>query len=372
MRLEMERPKDAIELIYSCILDDDAFSAMLCAVAAEFGCHSAVLFYRDQHRPSADVQVAFGPFEDPEVQARYLRDFASLDPAPAAMARISLGEVASTDALFAATVDLYRPFLDGFYHPLGLAGALGGPVVDRQGRIGLIAVHRGPGRPPFDEADCAAMKRLMPHVMRMLELRHTFFDMGSRLDLAGRALDPIAQAVMTFGKDGRLVHANRSARQVLARGDGLGLDRSGRLTAADRAGDALLAEAFGRSAAPTPSILRIPRSDGAAPYLVRVWRQDGSGAPGGAATTVLYISDPARRDPASPADLSQTLGLTASGAKLLAALMAGRSLADYAKEAPLSLNTVKSHLRMVFEATGTRRQADLLRLAVSVANDLGL
>ncbi len=369
MRQEMDGSRDAIDVIYSCVLDDGAFPDMLRLIAAEFGCHSAVLFYRDRHRPSADVQVAYGPLDDPEVQVRYLRDFASLDPAPAAMARIGLGDVASTDALFAATADRYRPFLDGFYHPLGLAGALGGPVVDRQGRIGLLAVHRGPARPPFDEADCAALKRLMPHVMRMLELRHSFFDMGSMLKLAGRALDPINQAVMTFGPDGRVVHANRSARLLLARGDGLGLDRSGRLAAAEKAAQALLAEAFAPGGPPMPRILRIARPDGAAPYLVRMWRRD---EPGGAATTVLYISDPARRDPASPTDLSRTLGLTASGAKLLAALMAGNSLADYASEAGLSPNTVKVHLKTLFEATGTHRQADLVRLATSVANDLAL
>ena len=232
----------------------------------------------------------------------------------------------------------------------------------------MIAVHRGPGRPPFDEADCAVLKRLMPHVMRMLELRHAFFDMGSALDLAGRALDPIVQAVMTFGRDGRVVHANRSARLLLARGDGLGLDRSGRLVALDRAANALLAEAFNDGGPSTPRILRITRPGGAAPYLVRMWHRDEPGE----TATVLYLSDPARRDRASPEDLSQTLGLTASGAKLLAALMAGDSLNDYARGAGLSLNTVKFHLKMIFEATGTHRQADLLRLAAGVANDLGL
>ncbi len=372
MREETDEPEDAVGAIYACVLDDGAFSDMLRVIAAAFGCHSAILFYRDRHRPSADFQVAYGPLDDAEVQARYLRDFASLDPAPAAMARIGLGDVASTDALFAATVDRYRPFLDGFYHPLGLAGALGGPVVDRQGRIGMVAVHRGPARPPFDEADCAALKRLMPHVMRMLELRHSFFDMGSMLDLAGRALDPITQAVMTFGPDGRVVHANRSARLLLARGDGLGIDRSGRLVAAEKAAHALLAEAFAPGGAPMPRILRVARPEGAAPYLVRMWRGDDPGAPGPAGTTVLYISDPARRDSTSPADLSRTLGLTPSGAKLLAALMAGDSMADYAREAGLSLNTVKFHLKTLFEATGTHRQADLVRLATSVANGLAL
>jgi DNA-binding CsgD family transcriptional regulator len=61
--------------------------------------------------------------------------------------------------------------------------------------------------------------------------------------------------------------------------------------------------------------------------------------------------------------------LTQAEARLVVALCAGETLAGYAMAAGTSLNTVKTHLKHVFDKTGETRQADLVR---RISTDLAL
>ncbi len=45
---------------------------------------------------------------------------------------------------------------------------------------------------------------------------------------------------------------------------------------------------------------------------------------------------------------------------MAAALLAGKSTEDYAQEAKVTLNTVRSQLKSLFRKTSTRRQAELV------------
>jgi len=42
----------------------------------------------------------------------------------------------------------------------------------------------------------------------------------------------------------------------------------------------------------------------------------------------------------------------------------GKSLPEVSNELKISLNTAKTHLRRIFDKTGTRRQGELIRLAL--------
>jgi DNA-binding CsgD family transcriptional regulator len=61
--------------------------------------------------------------------------------------------------------------------------------------------------------------------------------------------------------------------------------------------------------------------------------------------------------------------LTQAEARLVVALCAGETLAGYAMAVGTSLNTVKTHLKHVFDKTGETRQADLVR---RISTDLAL
>jgi DNA-binding CsgD family transcriptional regulator len=63
--------------------------------------------------------------------------------------------------------------------------------------------------------------------------------------------------------------------------------------------------------------------------------------------------------------LGRAYDLTPAEAKLLSALVSGERLAAYAARHGISVTTAKSHLGALFDKTGERRQADLIRRALS-------
>ena len=63
--------------------------------------------------------------------------------------------------------------------------------------------------------------------------------------------------------------------------------------------------------------------------------------------------------------LAQMFGLAPAEARLVSALIAGQTMADYAGAAGISTNTAKTQMRQVFHKTGFNRQTDVIRAALA-------
>jgi DNA-binding CsgD family transcriptional regulator len=102
-----------------------------------------------------------------------------------------------------------------------------------------------------------------------------------------------------------------------------------------------------------PSLLR--------PLTVVVSPLAASGSPEGAAV-ILFVSDPEVRITPSERLLSSLYGLTAAEAALAARLLEGQEVSEAAQSLRIGLPTARTHLSRILAKTGTRRQAELLRL----------
>lgn len=88
-------------------------------------------------------------------------------------------------------------------------------------------------------------------------------------------------------------------------------------------------------------------------------------APAGAIATsavLLRFTDPASVRPTDTSVLRSHFGFTPAEAALAADVLAGYDLAASAARQGIKPNTARVHLRHIFEKTGTRRQAELMRL----------
>ena len=82
--------------------------------------------------------------------------------------------------------------------------------------------------------------------------------------------------------------------------------------------------------------------------------------PSRAALVVMCDSD---RAPSVPAEImAAVFGLTEAEARVAEAASSGSALGEIAGRLGVSPNTVKTHLRRVYEKTGTKRQAELARV----------
>lgn len=362
--------EELLDAIYAIATDDECFATLLQRLAAQFGCRSAAFVYGDAVSPAADLTLGYGVIGTPAALARYA-DYAPIDPAPAAFAALPIGTAAATDRLFSPAVRKASRFLKEFYHPLGLYEALAGPIARADGKYGVLAVHRGADRPPFSDAEIATFSEIASHVARAVALRGRFFAVAKAADHRGSMLERVATGVLVVDAAGQLLEANRAARIILGRGDGLMLSRAGRVRADDRPADAELRAILAGNRAPGPTIVCVPRADRTIGYALRLTAAGNQGSAVPDSVWVVQIAEDFLPAGDLEQTLAHTLGLTRPSAKLTIALINGETLQSYAQQAGISQNTAKFHLRAAFRVTNTRRQSELIRLAVSMLQGLG-
>jgi DNA-binding CsgD family transcriptional regulator len=83
-----------------------------------------------------------------------------------------------------------------------------------------------------------------------------------------------------------------------------------------------------------------------------------------AGARIVLVVDPDHRRRAPAQWLCEGYGLTPAEARLAVALANGDSLKEIAEATGNRVGTLRTHLKHVFAKTGTRRQAELVRLVL--------
>lgn len=264
-----------------------------------------------------------------------------------------------------------------WHHCLGIGVAIDTDLV------GGIGFHRPRSAQPFEEADRKKAQLLLPHLERALQINHRISRLAHERNVALDVLDGLALGLLFVAVNGHVLFANRIAERLLLGRHALSV-RRGRLQSTEpgrqRDLERLIGEAArtsGGKGLSSGGILSLPRQDGAPlTVLVSPFRSRTMGYGPGMPAAVVMFSDPDARRPVSPRVLMQVYRLTKAEARLLAALLAGQALAEYAGHAGISINTAKSQMRDVFLKTGQARQVDLVRAvmgdpAIRLARDDG-
>ncbi len=248
---------------------------------------------------------------------------------------------------------------------------------DDNGGTGL-AIFRDDRSSPFDHADCDLLGIIIPHLKRALEIHKRFalLDFGQRMAL--EALDRIATGIVLLEEDGVVKFANRLARDIAGSADGFRIVGDSVMFADHGIQTEVIAAARGaiasaRAGRVLPGIaFAIPRPSGAAPYALMVSTLWGSHLRFDLGLlddpiAVLFLSDPERPQEA-PAELLQRLyGLTPAEARVLESLVAGHNLKGVAAALGVAYETVRFHMKSIFDKTDTRRQIDVVKLVLSTS-----
>ncbi len=185
------------------------------------------------------------------------------------------------------------------------------------------------------------------------------------------AIDVLNLGIVFVDGDSRILYANRAAKHLLRDRKGLTV-YNGLLRAETPKGTQALARQLrvALSAGPCGGLaeagaVALPTSSGRSlTVLVFPCRNDltlGSEDP----TAILFISDPAAQPEIDEHYIARLYDLTPAEARLLRALLDGKRLSDYAREAGIALFTVKGYLKQIFSKTGASRQADLVRIVLA-------
>ncbi|MDR2326406.1 MAG: hypothetical protein LBE51_13515 [Acidovorax sp.] len=277
-----------------------------------------------------------------------------VDPARAAVPLLAKGGI-YIDHEFHGLATLrrmpyYRDFLDRF--DIGHYALL--PAGGEANSMHVLSILRESSRLAFGMREQLLMRAVQPHLRHALNLRRQICLGQERDRLLEGALDALNFPLVVCSAQGAIAMAN-AAGQLWIKETDCPLGR----TAVQFQLRGLLAQACGIGVEePAAGSLMMPSGD-VVVVLPFVAKDDaGSGA------LALLAIQGARWRPLAPGAMLRTLfGLTPAEIRLVHHLaLHDEPLTAVAEQWGLSLNTLRTQLKAIFQKTHTRRQSDLLRL----------
>lgn len=271
--------------------------------------------------------------------------------------------------------DFYR----GFLHPRGLLHLLCGVVAQCGRGAHFISAYRAEDQAAFGAREKAELGVLLDHITLSLDSQWRWQEADdlSRALLALTDRDTTPAILVTATAEP--IYRNPAADQLLDRRIGLCLEGA-RLAAASPADRRLLSETIARiakddpaQAACAPAVLTLACPP-PMPSVVAVVRAAGqvfmrqAGVRRGLAM-IAVRGDHAAHDPATCV-FARQFELTAAQAKVNSLVFAGQPLSTIAHSLNLSENTVRSHLKQIFQKTDTHGQMELVHLHARVCQTL--
>ena len=186
-------------------------------------------------------------------------------------------------------------------------------------------------------------------------------------DALADALDHMHVGVIVVSSGASILFTNESARQILGERDGVFVC-NGTLQVEPPPSAARLSLALARVSRMTAcarrqciDVIAVERQRLAVPLQICVTPlSDGTGT----WLAGLFLSDPTRSEP-SIGIFQRLYGLTPAEARLAAALVREGNAGSAAESLGVSVNTARSHIKVLYRKTSTRGQGELMRLLAS-------
>ena len=243
---------------------------------------------------------------------------------------------------------------------------------------GLAGSHIGWGlNDPVDaegwgSSRITRVERLLPHIQQFVRVRQVLAGAGALGASLADLLATTGLGIIQLDGRGRIAATNNRALALLRTCDGL-VDKGGVLGADVPADDAVLQGLLTRALPPfggqgAGGSMMVRRAADPQPLLVHLMP---IGRPEPAVCTwlgaaVVVVVDPARRPRLDPALVAAGLGLTPMESRVAVLLTEGKSLREVAAATGCKETTIRWHLRQIFAKRGIARQAELVRLVLSL------
>ncbi len=274
------------------------------------------------------------------------------------------------DELMSEGAFLRTPLYQNFLKPANIRYLLGLDVMRDDILHVKLSVERTADQPPFSLRERELIDLIAPHLQRAIHLREQHANGAHMRYFFEEAMAKLAIGSLMLDARGRVLSMNAWARQLIEQNEVLVM-RNGRLRAIDSVDGRALNKAIDLALAAHHNNLRCQRGVG-----LRL-----EARPGMALLDVVVnplICDPlleARDTPAvvvylndcrhpgielDPAVLAGMYGLTPCESQLSALLAKGISLDEASMRLKVSINTVKTHLRGIYEKLGTNKQAQIV------------
>ena len=363
--------------VYAAGLDATRWGDVLTRMSGMVGSCAGTIFIHDFNDRSADLDGANGNVAafmgiDDSALASYASYYSGRNVWIEAEDTLPPGSAVTSSMLLPESRLRRTEFYNDWLRPQDFFYSLGSVVVKEQARAVKLSFLRSERDGAYSADELRLMRRLMPHLQTSVTTHRKLHQLKSLAAGALGALDSLRHGVILLDARGRVLHANASAERIAAKTAALRLGGSGGIGAATSGANdklhRLIRQAVltgtGRGLSPGGS-LRLPAVRGGS-LPVFVTPLPARLTPfGRGAAAALFCADPDAVIGGLSMALQTIYRMTPAEAALTEALLAGQSLAQYAEQRSVTLNTVKTQFKSAAAKAGAKRQVDLVRVVLT-------
>lgn len=349
--------------IYDAAADITRWPKVLEHIADAFGAQEAALGIVS---PVA-VPWLIAPRSDPDFLRSYGEYYHSRNLFWRNMSRLPVG-MGATDTMVMPKSELQSSeFYNDWSKPQGYLAVMGATLLMEDGWRTEFVV---PGKNEFEAEHLKLYNALAPHLVRAVQLNQRLARAEIGHTSAEAALDRLKQGVLLTDAKARVVFANRAAEALFAAG---GLNLRERVVHTQVAAEAAaLHAAIAACASRTEGGGYIPATRGEGrplSLLVIAMSAPVAWLPREAPVAIIFITDPDADAAPDHVQLQRQFGLTPAESRFVVEISKGDGIGAAAERLGILPGTARTHLHRVLAKTGTKRQAELVRLVLTARHD---
>jgi len=350
-----------IDQIYGAAADIDRWPAVLQTIADAFGAGDASLSAVSQR----DVPWLVAPRTDPAFLQSYGAYYHPLNLFWQRAASLPVGTVVTDRMVLPKETLQSSQFFNEWSCPQGYLSVMGATLLaEDDWRVEFVV----PGKNEFGPQHLKLYEAIAPHLKRAVQLNRRLQALTFDRQYSFAALDSIGQGVLIVDVRARVLFANRACDSAFK--DGLRLN-DGTLCGGSLSETASLHLAIAASAQAGENDARdaisISRGESRSALSLQVipLRSEVESIARHSRATIIFVTDPDKVVLPDDKQLQKKFGLTLAEIALIHELTGGSSLQTAADKLNIKIATARTHLHRIFAKTGTKRQAELIRLMLT-------
>ena len=354
---------ELIENIYDASLDSTQWDAVLSNIADYYDASVCVLMCHNNFFPQNDIHVHV---RNPhEIQQLYMQEYFLDGDIWYQVARrnwpkqsIIIGEEHISDTQLRKTA-----FYNDILKPADGGQQLSGPIENSPTATKAIAISRPFSGKRFCESDKQSMSELVAHLKRAFDIHEKLCMGANQNSLLDRLLGMTSTAAIVCSTEGNIVFSNTLADNILKQGDGLSVSQ-GILNCAKRTITEEMHAVLKSVRSMGSFIMNVDGLKEYGTYRLMFFPIDNNQHAFGVHNDLVGIFiHQASNDRNLDTTFMQTLfGLTRSESLVSGLIYSGLTPAQIAEGNKVKISTVRTQLHRIFDKTGTRNQAQLVRL----------
>lgn len=372
---------DLVHQIYDASVHPERWNAVVAAIAASLGSSKGLLFtpyLAPQHGgllfpagiDEAALQLWGSSYIEHDIWAQRAQ----------ARGQLRVGEVLVDDDIVPRAEFLASRFYREFLSTIGIGRVCTCTVFE--GTPGLpatsISIFRDAHEPAFDRADAQWLKLVTTHLSRGLGLMQRLDTATLQYTSLLAALNRLNFGVALLNEGMQVLHLNQAGQRVVSRRDGIYIGANRQLEGNPAAGQSQSLSRWLTAVSDTPEAeqahflkgCRVVSNDAKRHYAlqcVAVPADSAWAAQNEAVRYVVFITDPSALQLPSEERMIALYALTGTQAKVALAFSSGGTYKQVARRLRVSEETVRSHVKEIYPKMRVNRQADLVRLVLSLA-----